>query len=253
MSRKLESASPPVWRAYPGLSILYDDPGSAALSGVQPLEALPRNRSGQERLYDRLRRVVEDLASSAGQAEDALGLLPRHTYHVTLCDGVNEGTRRHVRAEAQGEVARTLDELPDSLLWTNDVLRLLRDPELYWSVWCHPVSFRVDRLCLWGHALAASLEPADERSVAAKAAHEASRHELAARLHDRLGVPSQDWQPHVTLGYVANDAAAAHVRDHVLAGWQETVRERTAGLSVTFRAASLYGFTDMASFWRLGQ
>lgn len=250
---KLESVAPPVWKRYPGISVLYDDPACAGLSGIEPLAPSSRAEHRDQPLYRGLRILAEAVASSTRGNEVGLCLLPSHSYHVTLCDGVNEGTRAHVHPDVRSEVARTLDELPDSLLWPSVPMRVLQDRELAWSVWTHPITFRVEALQVWGHVLVACLEPADERSVAAKATHERARGELAARLHARLGVRTQEWRPHLSLGYFPRQDAAAHAREHVIPRWQDDMRERTEGLSVTFRSASTYGFTDMVTFWRLVQ
>lgn len=250
-TRKLNNVSPPAWRPYPGLSVLYTDPGATAVSGIEPLETASQARRGDRRLYDHLHAIAEEIDASLSDDGVAFCKLPRHTYHVTLCDGVNEGTRTRVRRELRDEVAGTLDALPDSLLWTTTVLRLLQDRELQWTVRRHPVRFRVEALHVWGHVLVAGLEPADDRSAAAKAAHEACRSDLVARLAARLGVRIQPWRPHVTLGYFANEDAGTHAREHELPQWQDRACERAEALSVTFRSASVHGFTDMVSFWRL--
>lgn len=247
---KLSSVVPDGWRSYPGLSVLYDNPGCSALSGLEPLGALSAGCPPQP-LYRRLRVIADELESSPEAAHMELYTLPRHAYHVTLCDGVNAGTRTHVRPAFRQEVGRTLDELPDSLLWGNALMRILQDRELSWSVWSHPITFRVEALHVWGQVLAASLGPADEESVAAKAKHEASRSGLAERLRSQVGLQVQQWRPHVSLGYFANEKAAARARDHVIPPWHEYARERTEGLSITFRSAAVYGFTDMVRFWRL--
>lgn len=249
---KVGSTAPPTWQPYSGLSILYDDPGCAALSGLQRFEALSGEAPWDDRLYRELEAVTGEL--EAGLREEvALCALPRRTYHVTLCDVVNDGTREQVPADLRSEVAATLAALPDSLLWCSTLMRLVQDPELSWSVWRQPVMFRVDALEVRGHALVASLEPADEPSVAAVAAHDAAREALLERLASRLGVASRDWRPHLTLGYFANDHDAAYARTEVVPGWQAPVSERTAGLSATFRSAAVYGFTDMVSFWRVSR
>lgn len=249
---KLSGIAPPVWKSYRGVSVLYDGPGCAALGGVEPLEELATARSRDDRLYRTLRTVADDLAADARSTGAELCLLPLRTYHVTLCDGVDEGARARARQDRRGEVGATLDELPDSLLWPNRVMRSLREPEIRWAVWQAPITFRVAGVGAWGHALVARLIPAGERSMAAKARHEAARSDLVASLRARLGVEVQPWRPHVTLGYFANHEDAARVRDELVPGWQGLVRARTEGATITFRSASVYGFTDMVSFWRLG-
>lgn len=246
---KLNRVAPPAWRPYPGVSLLYDDP--VALSGLERLERLAGARHRNDRLYRRLQAVAGGVASAAREEGTAVCLVPRHTYHVTLCDGVNEGTRTQVRQDRRREIGTTLAGLPDSLLGTSSVIRLLRDQGILWSVWTDPVTFRVGGLDVRGHALVARLLPAEGRSLVAKARHEASRSELVARLSAEIGVQVPEWRPHVTLGYFANEDDAARVRD-LITVWQDTVRERTGGSSVTFPSASVYGFSDMVSFWRLG-
>lgn len=248
---KLDGVAPPSWRRYPGVSVLYDDPGCAAVSGVERLEALPRADDWDDRLYQQLAALAGELERSLAGEGVPLCLLPRGTYHVTLCDVVNEGSREQVAAALRQEVGATLDELPDSLLWPTTLLRLLADPELYWQVWRQPVSFRLERLEVRGQALVAALEPADERSAAAEAAHERCRAALAERVAARLGVPVPAWRPHVTLGYFPDGEGAARGGE-AIAGWQDAARARTRGLAATFTSAAVYGFTDMVSFWRLG-
>lgn len=246
---KLRSVEPPVWEPYPGLSLLYDDPDSVALSGLEPLDARSWSADRDKRLYDRLWAITDEIAGGADARQ--LCPLPRHSYHVTLCDGVNRGNVAHVRAELRDEVGATLAGMPDSLLWAGAVGRLLHDPEMAWHVWTHPISFRAEALVVWGHVLAATLAPADERSAVAQAAHERARAHFAERVTARLGVAIPAWRPHLSLGYFANERAAAHASEHIIPRWQDHLRERTAGLSVTFRSASVHGFTDMASFWRV--
>jgi hypothetical protein len=250
---KLSGVAPTRWTPYPGISVLYDVPGCAAVGGVEPLERLARARDRDDRLYQHLRALAVEIGSAARTEGIEVALVPWRTYHVTLCDMVNVGNRTRVRADQQPEVARTLDALPDSLLWANSVMRVLLDPEVPWSVWADPVSFQVAGLEVWGQALVAPLSPVGYRSVAAAARHEAARSALAAQLRTRLDVQVQPWRPHVTVGYLANEDDAARARDSLVPRWRSSVRERAMGSSVTFRSASIHGFTDMVSFWRLGQ
>lgn len=252
-STKLSGVDPPRWRPYPGISLLYDPPGCAALAGLEPLAGLPTARQREPGLYERLWGAARELAAAADAAGLALAPLPPATYHVTLCDGVNRGVLDRVHPEHREELAATLAALPDSLLWTGPVTRLLGDPEVRWRVWRDPVTLRAEGVAVRGHALVAALVPAGQRSRAALARHATARDELVERLAARLGVEvPQPWRPHVTLGYFANEDDAARARHTLIPGWQDTVRARTARAAVTFRSAAVHGFTDMASFWRLG-
>lgn len=247
---KLRSVAPTVWRAFRGLSVLYDRPGATGSFGLERLERLPAGHERHDRLYRALHGLALEFASSVGFDGVNLALVPRSAYHVTLCDALNDSNLARVPEERRPEASAVLEALPDSLLWSSRLVRLLRDPELPRSVWTDPVTYRVTGLEVRGNPLVAALDTVAGHE-AAKARHESTRGTFASRLEAELDLPVQPWQPHVTLAYVANDGDAARTRKAV-AGWQETVRSRTDGLEVTFPSASLYGFTDMVSFWRCG-
>ena len=249
-NRKLRSVAPTVWRAFRGVSLLYDRPGGAGSFGLERLERLPTGHDRGDRLYRELHGLAVEFAAAVGADGVPVALMPRGTYHVTVCDALNDGNLAQVREERRPEASALLEALPDSLLWSSRLVRLLRDRELPCSVWTDPVTYRVAGLEVRGSALVAALE-ASEGHEAVHARHGLARGAFASRLEAELDLPVPAWQPHLTLGYVANDDDARRTRTAV-AGWQATVRSRTAGLEVTFPSASLYGFTDMVSFWRRG-
>jgi hypothetical protein len=245
---KLTAVEPTAWAPFPGISLLYDDAGCSSSQGLQSLERLAVVTARDDELYRRLHDAVQEAGLRDGVE---LSLLPVDSYHVTLCDAVNHGNRGQVRGPYRHLVDDTLGDLPDALLRANELMALMRDPELPWSVQRDPARFRVDGLEVRGHALVARLTPSNQRSIAAVSCHEAARELFANRLHTRLGIDVQPWRPHVTLGYLANDDLAARLRDRFLDRWQSETLERTDGASARFVSASVYGFTDMASFWRL--
>lgn len=249
---KLSQVHPTAWEPYPGLSLLYEDAACSSSHGVQSLERLAVVAARDDELYRRLHGSVVEMVRAARRHGVGLSPLPLHSYHVTLCDAVNHGNRIEVSAPYRQLVDDTLADLPDRLLRTDELMLLMHDPELRWSVWRDPVGFRVDGLDVRGHALVARLVPSDGRSMIAASRHEAAREQFASRLHTRLGIDVQPWRPHVTLGYLANEDHAARVHDRFLDRWQAETLERTAGTSIRFVSASVYGFTDMATFWRVG-
>lgn len=249
-NRKLRSVAPTAWRAFRGVSVLYDRPGGAGSFGLERLERLPTGQERGDRIYRELHGLAVEFTDALGAGGVHIALVPRGTYHVTVCDALNDGSLAHVREDRRPEASALLEALPDSLLWSSRLVRLLRDPELPWSVWTDPVTYRVAGLEVRGSALVAALDTV-EGHEAAKARHELARGAFASHLEAELDLSVPPWQPHLTLAYVANDDDADRTREAV-AGWQATVRSRTDGLETTFPSASLYGFTDMVSFWRRG-
>jgi hypothetical protein len=98
--------------------------------------------------------------------------------------------------------------------------------------------------------LAARLEPAGRSSLAALERVAQARTELSDDLWAELGLRTQAWRPHVSLGYFPN-RSAAKAATATLPRWNQTLATRPSA-TMTFEAASVYGFTDMVSFLRLG-
>ena len=77
----------------------------------------------------------------------------------------------------------------------------------------------------------------------------AERRELNASFRTEFGIgASENYTPHVSLGYFANREGAQLAR-HCLSGWNEGFSEQMHGLTLSFQHASIYGFTDMATFF----
>ena len=75
---------------------------------------------------------------------------------------------------------------------------------------------------------------------------------LSAQFRDRFGIEMhRSYRPHVTLGYFANEQQAELCSPQV-DGWTERLHEMVGRLSVAFRSISLYGFTDMVTFFKTG-
>jgi hypothetical protein len=246
---KLTGSDPPEWRPYPGVSLLYDDTAAAGSRGLALLTSPYADRG--EPLYGALEHIGREAAGRFRAAQVGYVPLPSRTFHVTLCDGVHRGNHAQVAPAAINAVDAVFDNLPDSLLRPSPVLRLLADPELLWCVWTRPVTLRAGELCVLGSVLGVTVEPADDRSAASLDAHRVARDKLAARWDAWTGLSTQPWRPHVSLGYFANEEGGTHARERLLPGLRPLVGKRARTSSVTFSSASVYGYIDMAAFYRL--
>jgi len=237
----------PSWRRYAGLSVLFDNPGRP-----------PRARGGVSRLADPLGDDAPLLVALAGlwplleaaRLRDDYGLcpLPPHTYHVTVCDGVNEIQAPSIARKYAGEVRTVLDRLPESLAEIPDSLGFLADTEVRDAARGHPVTFRAAEVVGWGSALAVRLAPASHDDEASFAALTAVRDRLAAAIKRRLGIGVQPWRPHVSLAYFADRTGSAAAKAEI-PQWSRMLLDVVGDSTVRFSSASLYGFTDMATFF----
>lgn len=249
---KLHVVAPPVWRPFHGVSVLYDPPGCAALTGLHPLEGLPAAHDRDDRLYRVLRGCADHVAAAGRRDGVDVALLPWRTYHVTLCDTINDGNLGAVRADRRDEVSAFLGALPDSLLGTSATIRMLRDRVLPRHVASAPIRFGFERLVVRGLAIVAELAPVPDGRSGRVQRHEQERARYVTALGDEFGIEVPNWHPHVTLGYLGSRADADRLGDLVTRSRSARVAGPAAGVTVTFRSAALYGFTDMASYWRLG-
>jgi hypothetical protein len=146
----------PTWRRYAGLSVLYDNPGTVLSTGLERIDALPVADDTAQELYDALEEVVAELSDGPLRH---LGFcpLPRATYHVTVCDGVNDTVMTGMSSPHRPAVQTLLDGLPDSLLRPSLALHLLRTSDLLTTVWANPCTVRVRELWVGTfHAMARS-------------------------------------------------------------------------------------------------
>jgi hypothetical protein len=176
--------------------------------------------------------------------------LPRYSYHVTICDGPNERDIAEDGPSRRAHVAVVINQLPGSLPRLPDALGFLCRARLLPTVAANPVTFEAASIAIWSHVLAARLEPDGRSSQVALERVTRARAELADDLRAQLDLRMQPWRPHVSLGYFPN-CDAAKAAKATLARWNQTLTTRPLP-PITFSAASIYGFTDMVSFLRLG-
>lgn len=240
----------PAWRRYRGLSVLFDNPGSRPGPGITALEDVPVGDGQRQTLYDVLAGVVGD--ADPERMRDGYGFcpLPRYSYHVTVCDGPNEHAIAGATSPDGAVAAALIAELPDSLDRATAQLRWLCRSPLLGAVAANAVTLAVSDVVIWGHVLAARLVPVDTQAQGALDRIAQARAALVDQLESRLGLQTQAWRPHVSLGYFAN-RRSAKAATATLPQWRRALAaQRTP--PIRFASAAVYGFTDMASFYRLG-
>ena len=238
----------PSWRSYSGLSVLFDNPGPTrgAQGGIRGL-TVPD--AGDAPLFEALAGASRMLGTAG--MRDAYGFcrLPPATYHVTVCDGVNELQAPEIRTRVAGAVRSVLRGLPQSLAQLPASLAFLSGPELSEVARAHPITFPAAEVVGWGSVLAVRLEAASRDDGTVFSAIEGARDRFASVIEECLGLRVQGWRPHVSLAYFADRSGAADAEAEI-PQWSRALLDSVGEATVCFSSVSLYGFTDMATFFR---
>ena len=113
------------------------------------------------------------------------------------------------------------------------------------------LSFEFDRLAIWPNsALVATLAPVDEASRVVLDTLLKERKQLSKTIGNLLGLDlKKEFKPHVSLGYFANSYFAGLGRK-CLDRMDQVFQKNTENLFISFNTVSLYGFTDMVTFFK---
>lgn len=242
----------PLWAPYRGFSLLFDNPGES----VSPMkEGLVRlnarvNTSSSLQLYSALAGSLDRIGKNLLTNTYLFCPLPAYSYHVTVWDGLNDGNVENVLAQYHPDLEDFLADLPNSLLGNNEFTAEVNDsPLVASSDWT--VKFKFDRLTKWGNqVLVARLAPAHKDSEVRLRHIIADRKYLTTRFQERFGIKrTHGYSPHVSLGYFAN-RESADLSTPQIDRWTDIVKKEAGDLTITFNSISLYGFTDMATFFK---
>lgn len=239
----------PRWAEFRGFSILFDGPGDC-LTPRGGLLDLTCDVDGDPKLgfYGGLRDALARLNPDLLMTAYGFCPLPPPSYHVTAWDGGNQGNVSWVVSGQRPKLEAYLAALPDAVTRPHELTDLaLASPLVCRRDW--DIGFRFDRIVIWdGSVLVARLAPTD----AAVGTHERlveERSRLNASFRAAFGVGNSDrFTPHVSLGYFAN-REGGQMATPCLPEWDQFFAERMQGLTLSLAHASLYGFTDMATFF----
>lgn len=240
----------PRWARFRGFSILFDPPGDC-LSPAGPCLHLACDVETDAALgfYEALRDSLARLNPDVLTAAYLFCPLPPPSYHVTVWDGGNDGNAAFVVSDRRPALERLLLALPDALAQPQEMTApAVASPLVRRHDW--GIEFRFDRLVIWGGVvMVARLSPAEASQEAFGQLVE-ERRRLNDSFRATFGIgASLNYTPHVSLGYFAN-REGAQLATPCLHDWNVLFAERMQGLTLSFQRASLYGFTDMATFFK---
>lgn len=223
----------PEWRAFRGASILFGSVGPEAAEDAGPTAG---------HLFARLGTFMADLPAAPWRTHYGFCPLPVDSYHMTLADLVHDGNVGKLSGPAAdafgGGPVQPGQEYPAALAAMVDQSGLL-------DAIHDPLAFTVDNFLIMNRsALVLTLRPVDQLVFARLMA---ARERLAIMLMRQLGITTQPYMPHVTLGYFANKNVADDALEDVRQIAEDILHNYDKSCYL-FAPPHPYIFVDMARF-----
>ena len=239
----------PLWAPYNGFSLLFDNPDNGFSSLQQNGELMKFDSTLSHPTLALYQAFVDALNSIDTHLLTNAYLfcpLPPSTYHVTVWDGLNVGNLADLNPSEQQKWGDFVKNLPNTFHANSEFTRWAHaSPLTQNSDW--NITFQYDTLHKWSSGMGILLKPADQQSERLLKEIENHREELYKNFPTKIKY--FEYTPHVTLGYFAN-IESAQLATPLVADWAKTFEEAVRDLTITYHSISLYGFTDMITFFK---
>ncbi len=250
-NRKLATVAPS-WAPFRGFSLLFDNPGDSYIPLAGRLSRVNSQvfRETDLALYKVLANSLDAVGRDRLIEKYLFCPLPPESYHVTVWDGLNDGNASHLPENLRLHLDRFFDALPVSFsadaVFTNAANRSPLVTE-----GGRGIRFEFRNLRKFANvALVAELAPTDLHSEETLRRIIDGRKQLCIAYKEEFDIDlSSDYRPHVTLGYFANNEIAELCTPE-LQSWTDLTRQSCAGATILFSSIDVYGFTDMAAFFK---
>lgn len=243
----------PIWAPFKGISLLFDNPGHS----LAPLEQTEHAASllKMNCLYNDPELLFYSKLWDQNQFYSHLTYtylfcpLPLHSYHVTVWDGLNDFNVCKVAEPHREDAEKFLDNLPGSLI---------KDSKFCWKASGEPIAihmkkieFVFDKVEKWSQSVVVRLKPANYESEVELQKIEVQRLALIRDYNQRFQIKTttEQYRPHVSIGYFLNQSLGDESVPAIQA-LNEKLKQETKGLKLSFSGISLYGMTDMETFFK---
>ena len=239
------------WNDFRGFSLLFDNPGGSYKELEDDLlkkEVNLEKREGE--LYKILHNSLKKIDLKSLIHNYSFCPLPYQSYHVTVWDGLNDYNCKDIKKNYQSNLRNFLDKLPESLANDTTFTGEANKSLLTNRQW--DIKFKIDEVVKWDNiTIVTKLKPADPESKEKIQILKKQRIELYKTYGKKfnLGVKKR-YQPHITLGYFSNKNLAEEITSQVKK-LNKLIINKACDITIKYPGVSLYGFTDMATFYKL--
>lgn len=255
---KIESLTPK-WSQFFGMSLLFDNPGNSLrlVEKTGNHEILQIDCSLEIPFYRSIKQCLDELSPSLPGNDYLFCRLPYNSYHITVNDLAHKENLLDFNPASRRGFSGIFSKYPHSLQQALELSPFLQHNEMItkkdWGI-----NFQVNYLTIWGgKVLVVCLKPAGEESKEKFQKLEKFRNEVNTLFQEAHGY-SRDirdtYSIHLSLGYMGNQNYGRKFKA-ILEKWNDHFQKRMIDetgkpLAIEFNSISLYGFTDMVTFFK---
>lgn len=240
----------PRWSAFPGFSLLFDNPPSAYRlnRGLEELSCDVLNDPNLD-FYRRVRATLEAQNLDLLLQTYLFCALPPESYHVTAFDVANQADLTRSKSDCLDSLRDLLVSPFDPERFSHPILEEASSSALASDDWNLSFRFVVARIS--GRVLIIQLAPYGPEDQKRFDHFMEKRRELHHTYRSQFGFGAgPNFTPHLSLGYFAN-AEGAELAKTAQSAWSDAIGESVNDLPLRFDTISMHGFRSMAEFFRL--
>ena len=249
----------PKWASYPGFSLIFDNPDTENFKKIynnklQQIYCQIKKDTKLLQLYKTFADTLRDIGIEYLFKQYSFCLLPPYSYHVTVWDGLNRSNVVKAPNISWKKQAKTfLKKLPESLFKGHKLLMMPNTTEPLSIAMNSPITYKFKKLTTFkgNKVLAARIIP-DNNSEALNKYVKTQRSNIKKEFkkHYEVNTSPYPFSPHVSLGYFA-DEEHGKLAQSQKGIWTKLFAKNSLNKTIIFNSISLYGFTDMATFYKV--
>ena len=258
---KIESLVPK-WSSFFGMSLLFDNPGNSLspFFKTKEQEIFRINCPSEIPFYRGINQCLEQLSSNLPINDYLFCRLPYYSYHCTVNDLSHKDNLQDFKPTSRAAFSNVFDNYPASLDQVLEFNPFFQESEIItkkdWAVRCQFSHRRI-----WGDSvIVARLKPANEKSEIKFEKLKKLRkgiNDSFQELHGYSQDIKDEYSIHLSIAYFGNEQYGRKFKpllekfnNHFLKRMKD---DEGQPLEIEFNSISLYGFTDMATFFKVEQ
>ncbi len=243
------------WADFIGFSLLFDNPGDSLRimdCGLLKVNCILHDH--KLKLYKILNDLLNQTIPNMPPNDYLFCPLPFSSYHMTVLDLINYDNLNRLNERYIPIFKNYLNGFCNSFHNDHEFHSIIYESILFTDVnW--DINFKFNKLTKWSNkVLVARLIPTDRNSKDQLKILEIERKKIIDKFKSKYGnffsTHISDFKPHISLGYFANKEYGALITEEIIESWSQEFKNHLQDNTINFQSIRLYGFTNMATYFR---